>query len=399
MDILNNSEFIQILNSYNQHILSTVSELPVLLQRQDFKNLKLPNVNDNEIIDIYYLEAPLSLLNKHVDKTDIVDNNLFDINSYHTGVGFVYRKLNIQLVLDYSANDFKQVFLPLIENNEVKWNNQTRVSYYDYIDMNYWTKSSYVGEINHLQLKDTIKWSFDFDKNNYMYVFFCCYKLLSENIDNTLLNQKPFLRNSLCDTFCFDMFRFIEKNGGKIKFILPLRETLSTVLIKNSNDSQKLDYNNLVDKNIIINFYKDLATDLSKILMDKLPAIKEELREIIKEKDTSKIMIEIIKIMKDVNSIGSIIANMKKDYYIYYGYDENNKPSYYKLNNPNMIVNYIISNIERNIPIKDINQNVIFNPPTNILKKDNNYMLYVIILIILLFIIITWFLIRKKHIN
>jgi hypothetical protein len=401
MNIIDNSEFIQTLNSYQQNLYTVSQTLPKLLQQKELKQLKLPNLDNNDIIDIYYLEAPLGLLNKHLDKTNITDTNLYDINSYHTGVGFIYRKSNIQLVLDYAAYDFRSVFFPTIENDSIQWNNKTYVGFYEYIDTNYWTKSSYVGQITHKHLKEIINWCYYFNKHNYMYVMFACYELLSKNIDSTILNQKPFLRNSICDTFCFEMFKFISKIGGQIKYILPLRETFASIFIKNNTNShKKLDINNSSDKQTIINYYQNIANLLSNVLNKFIPDIKNLFNNI---KNPGEILTFISNIMKDTISIGQIISNIHQNlnFYIYYGFDkQNNKPTYYILYPQKILINYVISNLERNVSIKDINKELVIENQIVIENYDNkkksNYILYVILGIIILIIIIWFCLIRKK---
>lgn len=352
-----------------------------------------PEYNSHDIIDIYYLESPLQILGDFVKRSNLFSYKLFEVNGNHTGVGFVYRKNNVEFAIDYSAYDFMSVFFPKIENNNITWNNQTHIIYHPYIDRDYWRKSTFIGSISGNILPKIKNWILNtFVPNNYMYVLFNVFLTNNqsyENAVNNMFNTQEYIRRSICDTFCLQLFNFIKNNNAKINYVTPPYEAISAIFVDSKNFIQKLDSNNKTDKQEIINYYTNLQTIIAKILdkiNNKLPDIQKTNIKQINYKNLIK------NITNDYFTIGNIIKNLNLSVLILYSYDTNNQPIYYKIKlQPNLpiFMNYVPSPYLRNVPILDINYKKVELDylDNKLYYKENNYYKIVTILLILILII------------
>lgn len=381
--------------------------------------INFPIINDNDIIDIYYLESPLQVLGDVIKRSDLFSYKLFETNANHSGVGFVYRKNNIEFALDYSAYNFMDVFIPKI-NTDAKdslvWNNNTHITYHHYIDRDYWRKSTYIGFISGNMLKQIKEWILNtFIPNNYMYVLFNVYlkngKTYTDSVNN-MFNNSEYLRRSICDTFCLELFDFIDKKGGNISYITPPFEAISAIFVENDQSIEILDYNNEKDRSEIIGYY----VTLEKTLSDVINNVKSDIENVVTDlqKSNGKYKNILKNITNDYFTIGNIIKGLNLNTMILYSYgskgNTNKSNTYYKLNLTNsenimpIFMNYVESPLLRNTIILDVNKNQVQKQYVSdkvVSNKFNlgfnlGFKLLVLLIIVLVFVIYYRFLYNRK---
>lgn len=261
--------------------------------KQSFDFLPLKNIK------VFYIESPLSYTEAFKKYSEI------ELNLYHTGFGFQCD--DIKFYIDFIVNNSIQgTILPTITNSDqLIWKNDCNVTLGD-LTLDFWEESTYLCTINKDNL---IKFIMDI-KNNYIpnnlnYLLFRV--SLSESLQDL---DTPYLRSSNCDDFVIYGLNFFKNLNVEIDYISYPRFTSINIISDSSSPIKKLDY--VKDKNIIINFYKDLEQKLNNLDQQILNDLK-----------TNPALI-IPLIITFYQSLGTII---------YYSYDtiDKSKMSYYSI--------------------------------------------------------------------
>jgi hypothetical protein len=343
------------------------------------KDSKFPVLSGK--LSVYFLEAPLGLLNMIPDKNNFNAQSLVSPNAMHTGIGFVHESSGMEFAIDYENSDgLLNSLLPEISGSTILWKNKARVNIYKYIDRNYWTRSNYICHIDSYRLGDIKKWIFDDHmKYNYIYVLFAVIK----SIDiNSYMN--PLFKGSTCDSFSLGLIKYIS-TFSDIKYITPLY-TCAQAFITSPENINVVDFE--TNKVEILNFYKDLSLKIGT-MMKKDKEVIEPLQQAMKAENDD---IEVTsKILAKLQTIEDLFHTFTDIYLYTYSNTEPGKTVYIKFQNKGIISSYITSDINRNIYAKDIdNKDVIdvYSNPSDKKQKTTNYTLYIISAIILIFIII-----------
>ena len=179
-----------------------------------------PYVSRNQILTfppeltfrIYYLEAPLSALGDTFGRN--LANNLVSINGFHTSVGFQSTDkslaneftLGLDLENGFAISSFVPEIVTKAGVDDLVWNDLTQINLGSYIDRTYWESSSYIGTVTSTQVLQIQNWIFDdwIPKNPIYSIASGIKSTDSEDIFN------PIFRPSLCDTFCYSIYNFIQ---------------------------------------------------------------------------------------------------------------------------------------------------------------------------------------------
>lgn len=419
------------------------------MNKIDLKTFKVPGFSNYAVIEVYYLEAVLGLLQKVENELDM-KNRLFQPNAFHSAVGFRVKtgsNIDTEFVFDLSVESFNlSIFLPIIKDGELEWFNRTVYSVYP-IDRNYWYKSTYICNINRHILIRLVDWlQGGYIQTNSMYVFLSIFSC-SPNIDGKCLidnPESPIIKGYICDDFCYDVFRYLQNiQKIDINYIVVPDYTVTGILVdKNSiiNDITILDYNNPIDKQFIIGYYSNLY-DLSNsflndlkarrnpfspnsnfykylseiISIDKLIKMKSDVDKmfLLEISNRKKFLDEVINALEGIPSKDPTVDNVKNDLLnilhtiifsktsgiIHYSYtkgttlDTNREKRYYLIKNPKgLYFNYISLSFYKDYPSKYIDGNLVYDKFT---KKDSNNRLIIgkdpckiILLIIILFLLL-----------
>lgn len=383
----------------------------------------LPKGSSNTVISLFYLEAPLSLLGQVVDRNIATEgDNLLIPSAFHTGVGFVFRNCpstsqqNIEFAIDYVATNFMDVFLPEIDEavqppnaGSLKWNNGAYLSYYSYIDRNYWTKSTYIGTITADLLPLLQSWCFEtFMPVHQTYVF--------PRVITDLTNPRfadPLLRNSICDTFAMEFFMQAERLGARIEYVTP-PNIIAPAFVVPEKHVRQLDINNPVDIKIIIDYYSQIRQLLAHKLAELQPKVGALLdcgpdtqQKCSPNQGDVTARNQAMKkaVGTDYLNILRLIMSFKIPHVVLYSYAANTaQMSYFLLTDPKLYVNYIISDLQRNVPIRNIQGQTVLSPLLNVGARlgldpvDENkpsWQAIKIFALIALAIAILWFVSRK----
>ncbi len=326
-----------------------------------------PFISSNQIVafpnlnfEIYYLEAPLSILGKTV-AIDFIDN-LVSINGYHTGVGV--KSTNSDQPYEFTfdmvlANGFViSSFIPTItENDELIWNDAAQVTLGDYIDRDYWVKSTYITTITSDDLIVLQEWILnDWLPSNPIYSIASGSK---SNSQNDIFN--PFFRPSLCDTFCYAVFSFLSGiNFGTLLSptylttkIAPLDRcidytvvpqfTLMTFIEPYDGAFVPVDFES--EKSQIVAFYRRLIEIIRSII--QFDDIIGEAIEDIVESDEPEVQFRLIRneLFTSILIVSDAYSNFSTIYYR--GYN-GNQIQYWRLDRPRLLLRYGTSNMPRN---------------------------------------------------
>ena len=369
-----------------------------------------PDEDDDHLIDLYFLESNVLAIKQIIEeiwseifKDDMrlnslfnyVTPNMFRINSFHTGLGFVYHNNKDKFTLEYyGKNGFRYGMLPsIINQKDVLWANETVVGYQDDIWKHYWEQSTFVGTIKKSMLKDLKKFILkEFIPNNKFYSYFDVFKVKREQIPKEdeferitdyIKYKEPFLKKSTCDTFSYSILNWIQQNGGNIKTITPLHETIAPIFCE---DLQLLDFNKPEDKINIINFYSsqeeiflEMYKEIEKIIVDAKQQAKSG-------QPIDKNMYSLI-ITQISNIIFSHVETLKKnENIIFHITDNSNNQIYYNipLKNSLIFTNYVVS------PFGYYNSGDLPTPPNKDSGIISNYRNIEIISIILLFLFLVF---------
>ena len=333
------------------------------------EDVKFDFLSGNEKIDVFYLEASLSLL-ENIPLLKNETHPLFTINAYHTGIAFQTSKYSFcfELVAQKGIN---AVFLPHFENGKLVWNNASQITYND-VDTKYWDHSTYICSINKKKFMELVSMILnDFIPNNTIYSFFRVSS--SANLQDMF---KPLLRSCICDDFCFYILDTLQnKLNASVSYLTLPKITLNSLIAK--VPIVKLDENNPLDRQKIIQFYHNtLKCKLEEIYTDIMKTIIIDVEKL--NRVNYHFFQQILYIIyRDLETI------------IYYTYDENNKPAYFQiqLTTPFLDITYVKD------PIKnDFKPNSVFPQLQTTLtqnkKSNKNIIIYIIIGIILLLLVI-----------
>jgi len=457
--------------TFNPNEFSKLFQREMIQSKIFDENVNFPFISDNTKIDVYLLEATVEAIENAINellkkiagkinikglnsRDDYLVPNFISPNTYHTGIGFVYRNSNIEFALQYFAKvGLVNAFMPDIgSDGSINWKNQTVIGYDDYIDRTYWEKATYIGTITNSKLLKIKKMILnEFVPKNSFYRYLDYYNFKNEmsnispdrNIDTAAIthiikNKEPTFKKSTCDTFAYFVIDCMKRLESPIKFITSPRETIG--FVAGLSDPILLDENKQNDKKEILAYYKDLAERIkivkqevmnsllqailkfcssqkdetkNKEICDKLsiaiksiclttnnPDIKDICKTIPPTRPTNSManrnqesslqsLKDIVMLISNLETFEPFIPKLilslnsklgddpkQKDlgYIIYYAQDDNGNANYYKITylenqNPQFYTNYVISDLNRNIPFKDINKNVI---QTEFVEENSN---------------------------
>lgn len=347
---------------------------------------------------VYYLEATLSIFDTIMD----IDfpSGLIGINAFHSGVGFqsTDKSKPYEFTLDMIVKDGFTLtsILPEIREGELIWNNAPVNTIGSFIDRNYWERSTYICTITSAQVTDIMRWTLDtWQPKNPIYSLFYGIPTV-----NDIFN--PTFRPAFCDNYSHSIFFYIQnQNGGQftdpvntgtgfnvcIDYCTPPNISSCAFI---STDMVQVDYE--TDKGAIVNFYIELETALMQVIIDE-----ERLMEIIRQLREDPGNIELIREAEQlIFEILLELAVIYEDFEVvyYYGYDANNQPAYWRINDPTILLQYLDSNLLRSYPPTDINGTIVNDTFTCATCHDcetlasSNTDLVIIALIILIFLII-----------
>lgn len=336
--------------------------------------VKFDFLSGNEIIDVFYLEASLSLL-ENIPILKNENHPLFTINAYHTGIAFQTSQYSFCFEL-VAQKGLSAVFLPRFDNGKLVWDNATQITYND-VDTKYWDHSTYICSINKGEFLELVSIILnDFIPNNPIYTFF---RVVSSPTIENIFN--PVLRSCVCDDFCFYILTNLQnKLDVAITYLTSPKITMSTLIAK--LPIVKLDENNPIDRQKIINFYHNtLKCKLEEIYGDIINTIILDIDKL--NRINYRFYQQILYIIyKDLTNI------------IYYTYDSNNKPTYFEIQfaRPFMEIVYVKDSIQNDFRPKSIfNTNIALQTQTQ--KQNNKYKyIYIIVGIILLLLVIIFLL-------
>ena len=327
---------------------------------------------------VYYLEAPLSFLGERVG-INFVDN-LLSINGFHTGIGFQCTDVSTPFEFTFDeivAQGFViSSLLPQIVNNDLVWRNQPEITLGSFIDKFYWERSTYICTVTADQLILIQEWILSiWIPSNPIYSLLSAINSTSEQ---DIFN--PIFRPSICDTFCYSLIYFIQgvDGGNQVDPVFNLApislnvcieyETVPNVSISAFVSSfpgsiTPVDFES--NKQDIVNFY--IAFEA---LINEAVNLEAEIQLLIAELQTAppaERAALIRQITNDIFTLLNVIDNIYADFAVayYYGYgigENNNKPQYWKIVNPQLFLTYINSNLKRSYPsISNIGERVIDN--------------------------------------
>ena len=308
-----------------------------------------PKAGTDVRIKLFFLEAPLSMVGTVMNRASFMTPDYVDVNAFHCALGFQYDDAEkTEFATDLIAETFNaMVLLPDIVGNELVWKNKSIITYYSAIDRNYWSKSTFVGMIDGHLMQRLHNWIFSgpgggYYALNYMYIFFNITQMVNnEPIDLT--------RRTVCDSFADEAIVMLKRHGAAIEFITPIHTAFTPIFVKDPKTQVSiLDPNKPDEYAVIFKFYKTMSEIIS-ILAGKL------LAGIPTEQDTTALTLithdyfSLAKLF--AVALGQMMQNSGSIYMIFYSYgnDAKGSPTYYKITNPTIFLNYIVSDITRNI--------------------------------------------------
>jgi hypothetical protein len=318
------------------------------------------NIPDDAYIQVYYLQAYLSTLTDIVKKYIPNANHIFDVQAFHTGMGFVVlgNPNPIEFALEYVASDFSiNAIIPDVTQSkppsikDIKWVNGSVII--GTSDMDYWNRSTYMCTIRKSHLLKIKDWLLNsFIPNNKIYTFF----KISKSVDTILTN--PTVRSSVCDDLCTSMFKFIQSLKIPINYVT--QPTVNTAAII-SNEVSQVDMTKQENVTAVVNYYKNLNQQTSKLFKD--------ISEVISDITTKK---SITTLMKDISAAYSIYKSTfdGSNTTYYYGYDSNNKLQYWEIKPGSKInMDMVPYPIKNNVAVKNLN-NITYKNDTRVDFKN-----------------------------
>jgi len=325
------------------------------------KTSSFASFDNNEMIDIFYLEAPLSFF----DDLPILKHEnhpLIEIDGFHTGVGFVSN--STKFYIDYVADaGIAGAFLPKVYKDGLKWNN-SGTNTYGNLDNNYWTHSTFICKISKNTFNKLLALIFnDFQLKHQAYVLF---EVSKSKSTHDMFN--PYLRGSICDGFCFWVFNTLQtKLNITINFVTNPMQTIASIISKEF--PVKLDINKPSDKAEIFNFYQMLTLSYDDSQKKLVEAVNEASKppsnnnKIKSKTENNKYDIDAFTktIKKNIwfARVISIFAYNKLlekgvSSFILYTYSPDNKLEYYRVKPSGIYGTYIKAELKNKIKYSDI---------------------------------------------
>ena len=390
------------------------------------KFTSFPVIPANLKLEIYYLEAPLSILGETVGVR--FTNNLVSINGFHTGIGFQCTDRNnpYEFTVDYIISEgfTLSALVPEIvassSGTQLIWHNESEVTLGQFIDRTYWQRSTYITTISSNDLPAIGNWINNvWVRNNPIYSLFLGSKNVDvtdpDNLDSNLQGN-IIMRSSICDTFCYALIGFlngndtIKQNGTQIVFgvnnycvdyaTVP-NISINVFVERFPGSIVPVDFaSNSAD---IIAFYEEFEDAVNRVLNFDL--IIDQIIQMIEDEDSedqdSLIRLVFQEIFTTVNLVSDIYRSFGVIYY--YGYHPNGQLGYWRITQPNPVLAYSRSSLKRNFFAKDVNGQYVLDDDTvepreciclNIEHEENNFnMWFIIIIIIIIFLLLIFIII------
>ena len=332
---------------------------------------------------VYYLEAPLSFLGERIGIQYV--NNLLSINGFHTGIGFQCTDKSRPYEFTFDeivAQGFViSALLPQIigtgPDATLKWNNQPQITLGSFIDKFYWERSTYMCTITSSQLITVQNWILKtWIPNNPIYSLLSAIKSTSEN---DVFN--PIFRSSICDTFCYSMLFFIQGvDGGDqtdptyifitteqpnicIEYVTPSNLSIAAFVSSEPNSIIPVDFES--NKLAIISFYIEFEAAINEAVN-----LETTIQQLISELQAAHLAERYALIRQITNELFTllhVIDNIYEGFPVayYYGYGTGSnigKVQYWQINNPELFLTYINSNLKRSYPSIDyLDKNILDN--------------------------------------
>jgi len=335
--------------------------------------VSFPSTANNLNFDVYYLEAPLSILSGLLP--DDIDFTVFEINGFHTGVGFSSTNKDdpLEFSVDLIAKSgftWKSLF-PTVNtdsqgNRFLVFDNQTEVTLSSFLDRKYWSRSTYITTINNKLLQDIQYWILNiWNAQNPIYSL-----LSATNNPSREALFNPIMRSCICDTFAYNMFFYISGQnlfrGNGTNGYLPLN-----VQYQNLNVCIKyvtipnISVSNIISNNIIpVNF-----ESMENQIIDFYVAFNQAAQEILDLEQEIANTIEIIEqappderaqllrqLEQEFFTVIQLVQNVYTSFEVafYFGYHPDGVPGFWMMEQPILESGYIPSNLKRSFPSKGI---------------------------------------------
>nr|QBK90269.1 MAG: hypothetical protein LCPAC102_01820 [Pithovirus LCPAC102] len=363
-------------------------EIPLYVPFTSFDQIiKFPS---NLNFRVYYLEAPISILSQNVLSQDIL-NDIIDINIFHSGIGFQSTDINnpIEFTLDYNiinGLNITSLFPTIIQSpngdENLIWNNEAAPFIGNHIDRDYWFQSKYIATISSSQLHNIEKWVLQsWIPQNPIYVLFSGSK---SNKRESLFN--PFMRSSDCYDFAYFMIEFM-KDSLKICIDYATVPNITIATFISSFPGSIVPVSFEENKNDIIEFYRNV-----NIFIQNIIDIQANIQECIKENSSSLTLYAIENDLFVITQLYDDIYNTFNIIYVF-GYLPDGSIGYWKITNPNPLIDYIKINIKRSYRSIDLEGNSVTDSfsdiiPTCKTTKNTSNILFIILFIIVIFIMI-----------
>lgn len=337
---------------------------------------------------VFYLEAPISVLSQTILDADLV-NNLVETNIFHSGIGFqsIDPNFPVEFTFDYNIIEGFNVtgLFPIIEGDELIWNNQASVYLGNYIDRDYWNRSSYIANVNSQQLVQILEWILnDWTPMNPIYVLFSGVRSASRE---DLFD--PIFRSADCFDFAYALIEFMKENQ-RICIDYPTVPNLTIATFISSFPGSITPVSFEENQQEILDFYT-FALDFLNDTID----IDLQIEECIEENGCP---LNVYAIENDLFAVTQIYEEIYRNVgvvYIY-GYLPDNSLGYWRIVNPNPFIGYVKTNITRSFQAIDIEGQPVVDAfsdpiPTCIFPPSSTLTFTFIIIFIILFIIILVF--------
>jgi hypothetical protein len=313
---------------------------------------------------MFYLTAPLSILGQNLLKSNIPDFPLPLESTFHSGVGFqsIDNDKQYEFYFDFIAVNFgTDVIFPKIitlpnGTESLQWKNESIVTLGLKIDRSYWTASEYIATITSDEMSRYQQWILEtYVPMNTIYA----YSETSKGITRDALFN-PLLRSSICDNFCFSSFIFFQdQQCVPIDFPVPPKETIISFIVNEIQDIVQLDYDNAAERAFIIEFYKELEKQFEQ-RFGFVEVLNQTMQQILSLSNVQERDLAMKSLRSDTLLAPYMLANLLKasafTFMIVYTYSPmTNDIKYFRVNFSNTYVDYIISDLKRNIIAYDYN--------------------------------------------
>lgn len=373
------------------------------------------NFGPNSKFRVYYLESALSILSNTILDLGVI-NNVIEVNIFHSGIGFqsIDPTNQIEFTFDYNIlqgfnatslipqindNNLRWNTTNQDDNSVIRWNNQSGVFLGSYIDRKYWQHSTYVTLVTGKELIAIQNWILNiWNPQNPIYVLFAGIKSV-ETYDN------PIMRSSNCYDFTYDIIDFID-NSLKvcIDYVTVPNITISAFIETFPGSIRPINFNQYRDQ--IIEFY----TTLSNYINNNIN-INQTIDKCINDSNTNNQPVitnntDALTIYSIENDLFTVIQlyeeifDQSQTIYLY-GYHPNGSLGYWIVEDPDFFISYIKININRSYRSKNIYDQPVNDPYSNVIPTCNTskemmdytyiFLIFFIILIIIIIIIFVYY--------